>query len=57
MASEEQPQCGSGRSNVDLIGLRVASLFIIGACTMLGTFFPILAKRSKFFKVPPLAYE
>lgn len=49
--------CDSTMNNVDLLGLRIASLFIIGVASLLGALFPILTKRSKWLKVPPGVFE
>ncbi|KAG7093984.1 hypothetical protein E1B28_007614 [Marasmius oreades] len=40
-----------------LMGLRIASIFIIGAGSSFGALFPVLARRSKFLKVPRALFD
>jgi len=49
--------CGDVKNEVDLFGLRVASLFIIGVASTVGALFPVLSRRSKWIRVPPLVFE
>ncbi|KAF8518935.1 ZIP-like iron-zinc transporter [Hysterangium stoloniferum] len=49
--------CGSVNNQVDLLGLRVGAIFIILVTSLFGTLFPILARRSKFIRLPPIAFD
>ncbi|KAJ8082032.1 hypothetical protein PM082_007878 [Marasmius tenuissimus] len=56
--SDTETQCGS--LNVEdhsLMGLRVASIFIIGVGSTLGALFPVLARRSKYISVPKSLFD
>ncbi|KAF8586344.1 ZIP zinc/iron transport family [Ramaria rubella] len=55
MSSDDS--CGSVTNEVDFFGLRVASLFIIMATSLMGSLFPVLSRRTKLFTVPPLLYD
>ncbi|KAF9269088.1 ZIP-like iron-zinc transporter [Marasmius fiardii PR-910] len=54
MSSEE---CDALIQDHKLMGLRIASIFIIGAGATLGALFPVLAKGSKFLKVPQALFD
>jgi zinc transporter 1/2/3 len=41
----------------DNLGLRVASIFVIGAGGMAGALFPVLARRSRFLRVPTALFK
>lgn len=50
--------CGAvDAEDQQLMGLRIASIFIIGAGSTLGALFPVLARRSKFLKVPQALFD
>lgn len=49
--------CGSVVNQVDLLGLRVGSLFIVMFTSMLGALFPVITRRTKIITVPPIAFE
>lgn len=55
MASQD-PACLPTNAN-SLIGLRVASIFIILVGSMSGALFPVLARRSKWLHVPKGVFE
>ncbi|KAJ7627119.1 Zinc/iron permease [Roridomyces roridus] len=40
-----------------LLGLRIGSVFIILFCAAAGTLFPVLARRSKWLKVPKFVFD
>ncbi|KAF8551353.1 ZIP zinc/iron transport family [Imleria badia] len=44
--------CGNGGGADTYTGLRIASVFVILVTSGCGAFFPVLAKRSKWLKVP-----
>ncbi|KAL0566458.1 hypothetical protein V5O48_015552 [Marasmius crinis-equi] len=39
------------------MGLRIASIFVIGVGSTMGALFPVLARRSKHFKVPKALFD
>jgi zinc transporter 1/2/3 len=39
-----------------LIGLRIASIFILLVSSTSGALFPIFSRRSKFFRLPDAAF-
>ena len=49
--------CGSGGGADNLLGLRVASVFIILVTSTFGALFPVLAKRSSWLHVPKPVFE
>lgn len=49
--------CGNGGGADTYTSLRIASVFIILVTSATGTFFPVLAKRSKWLKVPTGLFE
>jgi hypothetical protein len=49
--------CGSGGGSTTHTGLRIASLFIIWFGSTLGASFPIIARRSRFIRVPQGLFE
>lgn len=49
--------CGDGGGADTYFGVRVASVFVILATSGCGAFFPVLAKRSKWLKVPISVFE
>jgi solute carrier family 39 (zinc transporter), member 1/2/3 len=60
MASSSSPDdlnCGSGGGVDTFFGLRVASVFIILIGSMGGALFPVLARRTKYLKVPQSIYK
>jgi hypothetical protein len=44
--------CSEGGGAFTYTGLRIASIFIIMATSMFGALFPVLARRSKWLRVP-----
>ncbi|KAK7039905.1 ZIP-like iron-zinc transporter [Favolaschia claudopus] len=50
-------QCGNIDNGDSLLGLRVASVFVILVCATSGTLFPILAKRSTWLHVPQSVFD
>lgn len=55
--SSTTSDCGNGGGADTYTNLRIASIFVILATSALGAFFPVLAKRSKFLKVPTPVFE
>lgn len=55
--SSETSNCGNGGGADTYTSLRIASVFVILATSASGTFFPLLAKRSKWLKVPVGVFE
>ncbi len=49
--------CGSGGGADTFFGLRVASIFIISACSTFGALFPVLVKSSSWLHVPKSVFE
>ncbi|KAL5537145.1 hypothetical protein ACEPAF_968 [Sanghuangporus sanghuang] len=50
---DDSTDCGSGNNPDIFFGLRVASVFIIMISSMIGAFFPIIARRSRLRNVIP----
>ncbi|KAG8220816.1 Zinc/iron permease [Butyriboletus roseoflavus] len=55
--SSTPPDCGSGGGADTYTGLRIGSIFVILATSTGGAFFPVLAKRSRWLKVPTSVFE
>lgn len=55
--ASDTSDCGSVTNQVDLLGLRVGSLFVIMFTSMLGALFPVLSRRTKLITIPPLVFE
>ncbi|KAF9031366.1 ZIP-like iron-zinc transporter [Hymenopellis radicata] len=53
----ESPECGSGGGADTFLGLRVASIFIIGFGSTAGALFPVLSRRSKWLHVPKPVFD
>lgn len=49
--------CGAVQNEHTYTGLRIASIFVILAGSSFGALFPVIAKRSPFFKLPKTVYE
>jgi len=49
--------CGTGGGADDLLGLRIASVFIILIGSLAGALFPVVAKRSSMIKIPKMLFE
>jgi len=49
--------CGLGGGDDAFFGLRVGSIFVILACSMVGAMFPVLAKRSTRLHVPKNIFD
>jgi len=49
--------CGTGGGADDFLGLRIASVFIILIGSLLGAFFPLVARRSSMIKIPKVLFE
>lgn len=49
--------CGSGGGADDLLGLRIASVFIILIGSLMGALFPVIAKHSSWIKIPKPLFE
>ncbi|KAH8103845.1 ZIP-like iron-zinc transporter [Cristinia sonorae] len=54
---DDELNCGDGGGADTFFGLRVASVFIILVGSMFGALFPVLARRSKWLKVPTSVYD
>ncbi|KAK0489108.1 Zinc/iron permease [Armillaria novae-zelandiae] len=54
---EDALNCGSGGGADTFFGLRVASIFIISACSTFGALFPVLVKSSSWLYVPKSVFE
>ena len=54
-SDDDDVNCGSGGGADTFFGLRVASVFIIMVSSMIGAFFPIIARRSRLNNVIPKA--
>ncbi|KAF9007211.1 ZIP zinc/iron transport family [Cyathus striatus] len=58
LSRRDDPPLCSGADNPDtFFGLRVASVFIILIGSTCGALFPVLARRSTFINVPPIAFD
>ncbi|KAJ7117455.1 ZIP-like iron-zinc transporter [Mycena epipterygia] len=55
--SSDSETCGAIRRPDTLMGLRVASVFIVLVCATTGTLFPVLARRSKWLHVPKSVFD
>ncbi|KAJ8094468.1 hypothetical protein PM082_010902 [Marasmius tenuissimus] len=55
--SESESQCGSLNVGDEHLPLRIASIFVIGVGSTLGALFPVLARRSRFMRVPKSLFE
>ncbi|GJJ11160.1 hypothetical protein Clacol_005392 [Clathrus columnatus] len=53
----DEIQCGNINNEVDLFGVRVASVFVILATSMFGAFFPVLTRKSKFIHIPEAVFQ
>ncbi|KAL9713459.1 hypothetical protein Ac2012v2_003069 [Leucoagaricus gongylophorus] len=49
--------CGSGGGADDLLGLRIASVFIILIGSLMGALFPVIAKHSSWIKIPKPLFD
>ncbi|TFK51936.1 ZIP-like iron-zinc transporter [Heliocybe sulcata] len=49
--------CGNGGGSDTYFGLRIGSVFVILACSMSGALFPVLARRTKWLRIPKPAFE
>lgn len=49
--------CSNGGGADTYFSLRIASVFVILATSTFGAFFPVIAKRSKWMKVPNRVFE
>lgn len=56
-AAADVPDCGAGGGADTYTSLRIASIFIILACSMAGALFPVLAHRSSWLNVPKPVFE
>lgn len=56
MSSAPQ-DCGNGGGADTYTGLRIGSVFVILATSTCGAFFPVLAKRTRWLKVPTGVFE
>ncbi|KAH0836531.1 Zinc/iron permease [Lanmaoa asiatica] len=56
MSSTTQ-DCGNGGGADTYFGLRVGSVFVILATSTCGAFFPVLAKRTKWLRVPTAVFD
>ncbi|KAG8942926.1 high-affinity Zn(2+) transporter zrt1, partial [Tulasnella sp. 419] len=54
---EEVLNCGSGNNEHTFTSLRIAAIFVILVTSSFGALFPVLAQRSRFFKVPKSIYD
>ena len=55
--SSAAADCGNGGGADTYTSLRVASVFVILVTSSAGAFFPVLARRSKWLKVPTSVFE
>lgn len=53
----EELNCGTGGGDHSMLGLRVASIFIILVGSTFGALFPVVAKRSSWLHVPKSIFE
>jgi len=49
--------CGPGGGADDVLGLRIASVFIILITSLAGALFPIVARGSSMIKIPKILFE
>ncbi|KAK6197492.1 Zinc/iron permease [Scheffersomyces amazonensis] len=50
---DEELVCSSGNDyNGEMLGARISSIFVILAASAIGCYFPLIAKRYKFLKIP-----
>lgn len=49
--------CGNGGGADTYTSLRIASIFVILVTSASGAFFPVIAKRTKWLKVPVGVFE
>ncbi|KIY66849.1 ZIP-like iron-zinc transporter [Cylindrobasidium torrendii FP15055 ss-10] len=56
-AEEEELNCGSGGGADNMLGLRIASIFIILVGSTSGALFPVLAKNSSWLHVPKSVFD
>ncbi|KAF5371422.1 hypothetical protein D9757_009999 [Collybiopsis confluens] len=56
MFRRDTDECGTSGSS-SLLGLRIASIFIIGLGSVFGALFPVLARRSKYFSIPKSLFD
>jgi len=54
---DDEVSCGNIDNGNDFFHLRIGSLFIIMVTSICATLFPILAKRSRFLRVPDNVYD
>ncbi|KAF8444967.1 ZIP-like iron-zinc transporter [Boletus edulis BED1] len=55
--SSTDVNCGEGGGAYTYTNLRIASIFVIFATSAIGSFFPVLARKSKWLKVPNAVFE
>jgi solute carrier family 39 (zinc transporter), member 1/2/3 len=56
MAHNELANCNGEAVDPSQLGLRIASIFIIGAASFVGAVFPIVLARQRWVKVPKLTF-
>jgi len=56
-ASASTDLCGSVNNEIDILGLRVGSIFVILVTSLFGTLFPVLARNSSFIRLPAIAFD
>ncbi|KZP01801.1 ZIP-like iron-zinc transporter [Calocera viscosa TUFC12733] len=57
MSDSSDLQCGAVDNEVSWFGLRVGSIFVILATSMVGALFPVLARKSQWMNVPKEIFE
>ncbi|KAJ7625642.1 ZIP-like iron-zinc transporter [Roridomyces roridus] len=57
MSSDSDSSCGATNNGDTFLGLRIASVFIVWFCATAGTLFPVLARRSKWLRVPKSVFD
>ncbi|KAF8134345.1 ZIP-like iron-zinc transporter [Boletus edulis] len=55
--SSTDVNCGEGGGAYTYTNLRIASIFVIFATSAIGSFFPVLARKCKWLKVPNAVFE
>ncbi|XP_006461790.1 hypothetical protein AGABI2DRAFT_118644 [Agaricus bisporus var. bisporus H97] len=54
---DDEVACGSGGGDDRFLGLRIASIFIVLACSSFGATFPIIAKNTACLHLPKSAFD
>ncbi|KAF8587582.1 ZIP-like iron-zinc transporter [Ramaria rubella] len=54
---QSSPLCGSVDNELNSLSLRIASVFVVMCTSLSGSLFPVLSRRTKFFKIPPAVFD